>query len=88
MIMYPLNLGKHFDKIPMNTDCTPIIPLHLNIRGAANYQCFSLSKINSMNTEQTLYQMRSLKLNGIASAYQTLLSLSYDRSGGPSTSVN
>jgi hypothetical protein len=32
-----------------------------------------------MNTEQTLQQMRSLKLTGMASAYQTLLSLPYDQ---------
>jgi hypothetical protein len=32
-----------------------------------------------MNTEQTLHQMRSLKLTGMASAYQTLLSLPYDQ---------
>jgi DNA replication protein DnaC len=32
-----------------------------------------------MNTEQTLHQMRSLKLTGMASAYQALLSLPYDQ---------
>ena len=31
-------LDKDLDKVPINTDCTPIIPLHPNIRGAANYQ--------------------------------------------------
>ncbi|WP_305952314.1 ATP-binding protein [Emticicia oligotrophica] len=32
-----------------------------------------------MNTEQTLHQMRSLKLNGMAAAYQALLNLPYDQ---------
>jgi len=86
MIMCPLNLAKHFDKVPMNTDCTPIISISEEQRTINDF--FYLSKINSMNIEQTLYQMRSLKLNGIASAYQTLLSLPYDRSDGPSISVN
>ena len=31
-------LDKDLDKVPINADCTPIIPLHPNIRGAANYQ--------------------------------------------------
>lgn len=31
-------LDKDLDKVPINTECTPIIPLHPNIRGAANYQ--------------------------------------------------
>jgi len=31
-------LDKDLDKMPINGDYTPIIPLHPNIRGAANYQ--------------------------------------------------
>jgi transposase len=31
-------LDKDLDKVPINADYTPIIPLHPNIRGAANYQ--------------------------------------------------
>jgi transposase len=31
-------LDKDLDKVPISADCTPIIPLHPNIRGAANYQ--------------------------------------------------